>query len=206
MPICREASTSFRIYDDVLSADEVQTSFNAGPTATVGDADSDGDGLPDAVELDFFGNLDQSGTDDFDNDGLTNADEFERGTNPKLADSDGDSLNDGPEVADGTDPLSADSDDDGLNDAEEKAAGTNALLADSDSDGFGDVAEVGLGSDPNDAASIPEPVVGRAAHRYSFNEGAGAIVGDSVGGADGEVKGDGFSWNGNSASVEWRDI
>ena len=43
---------------------------------------SDGDSLPDAWELDHFGNLDQTGDDDFDGDGLTNAQEYLNGTDP----------------------------------------------------------------------------------------------------------------------------
>ncbi len=45
--------------------------------------DSDGDGLPDALELQLFGNLAQSGTDDFDGDGVSNYDEFVAGTDLK---------------------------------------------------------------------------------------------------------------------------
>ena len=47
---------------------------------------------------------------DSDEDGLTNAEEKELGTDPKNADSDGDGLNDGDEKGFGTDPLKADSD------------------------------------------------------------------------------------------------
>jgi chitodextrinase len=67
-------------------------------------ADSDGDGLPDAWEARFFGNLAQSATGDPDGDGLTNAQEFARHTNPAAADTDGDGYSDGAEVAAGTDP------------------------------------------------------------------------------------------------------
>ena len=45
--------------------------------------DSDGDGLPDALELQLFGDLSQSGTDDFDGDGVSNYDEFIAGTDLK---------------------------------------------------------------------------------------------------------------------------
>jgi Tol biopolymer transport system component len=48
-------------------------------------ADSDGDGLPDALELQLFGGLGQSGTDDFDGDGVSNYDEFVAGTDLKDA-------------------------------------------------------------------------------------------------------------------------
>ena len=43
--------------------------------------------------------------DDYDNDGLTNAEEEAKGTDPKNPDSDGDGKKDGPEVENGCDPL-----------------------------------------------------------------------------------------------------
>ncbi len=49
--------------------------------------DTDNDGLPDDWELKHFGNLDQSGTDDSDNDGTNNFGEFDGGRNPALPDS-----------------------------------------------------------------------------------------------------------------------
>ena len=42
---------------------------------------------------------------DGDNDGLTNSEEKELGTDPNIADTDGDGLDDGDEIARGTDPL-----------------------------------------------------------------------------------------------------
>ncbi|MFC7337453.1 hypothetical protein ACFQY0_09725 [Haloferula chungangensis] len=56
--------------------------------------DSDGDGLPDAWERKFFGNLDKGPDDDGDGDGLTNRDEWLIGTDPTRADSDDDGLDD----------------------------------------------------------------------------------------------------------------
>jgi len=44
--------------------------------------DTDNDGLPDAWEMMFFGNLAQAGDDDTDGDGLTNLQELTAGTNP----------------------------------------------------------------------------------------------------------------------------
>ena len=66
--------------------------------------DTDGDGLSDGDEVDFYG------TDalraDTDGDGLDDADELETyGTNPLLADTDGDGVLDAAEIAAGSDPL-----------------------------------------------------------------------------------------------------
>jgi hypothetical protein len=62
---------------------------------------------------------------DSDEDGLTDAEEAELGTDPNNADSDGDGLADGVEVELGTSPTSADTDGDGYTDAEEQAEGTS---------------------------------------------------------------------------------
>lgn len=66
--------------------------------------DSDGDNIPDYWEQEWFGNLNQNATTDWDDDGLTDLEEFQHGTNPKDADSDDDGVNDGLEVTAGTDP------------------------------------------------------------------------------------------------------
>ena len=44
--------------------------------------DSDGDGLLDSWELQFFGDLGQEAAGDFDGDGFTNLEEFGAGTDP----------------------------------------------------------------------------------------------------------------------------
>ncbi|MBI1841918.1 MAG: lamin tail domain-containing protein [Verrucomicrobia bacterium] len=63
----------------------------ASPTpGTSGDAtfiDTDGDGLPDAWETSYFGDLSQSADDDYDHDGMTNLQEFLAGTDPKAPES-----------------------------------------------------------------------------------------------------------------------
>ncbi|MFC4281800.1 hypothetical protein ACFOXZ_13515, partial [Thalassotalea piscium] len=73
------------------------------------DTDDDGDTLPDAWEqangLDKNNSYDS--TLDSDNDGLTNLEEYNLGTNPTLMDTDGDGYTDGFEVNSGTDPLSS---------------------------------------------------------------------------------------------------
>lgn len=73
----------------------------------IDEVDTDGDGLADDWELAHWGNLttvnDPSA--DFDGDGLTNFQEFQRGLNPTVADMDGDGFSDGREVALGTYPF-----------------------------------------------------------------------------------------------------
>ncbi len=69
--------------------------------------DTDGDDLPDGWEEEYGLNPNDpndSGLDS-DNDGLTNLQEYQAGTNPTLVDSDGDGFSDDVEIASGTDPL-----------------------------------------------------------------------------------------------------
>lgn len=93
--------------------------------------DSDGDGLNDGVEIDF--NLDPTNPGDaaadFDNDGLTNAEEIALGTSHTVADTDGDGLTDGEEVnIYATDPLLEDTDGGGRSDSNEiNVDGTDPL-------------------------------------------------------------------------------
>ncbi|QCX00925.1 DUF11 domain-containing protein [Aggregatimonas sangjinii] len=158
--------------NDGLTNDEEAT---AGTDPNV--ADSDGDGIDDGQEVNIDGTdpLDSCssvggmplGTDDCDNDGLTNDEEATAGTDPNVADSDGDGINDGQEVnTDGTDPLDscsavggtplgiADCDNDGLTNDEEATAGTDPNVADSDGDGINDGQEVNTdGTDPLDSCS-----------------------------------------------------
>ncbi len=81
---------------------------------------------------------------DPDGDGLTNREEKELGTNPKVADTDGDGLSDGDEVKKyNTNPLKADTDGDGLSDGDEVLKyHTDPLKADTDGDGLSDGDEV----------------------------------------------------------------
>lgn len=110
-------------------------------------ADSDGDGLDDFYEV--FGtytdplscDTDKNGIsdadEDFDEDGLTNRQERESGTEPYNADTDEDGLKDGEEVNTyKTDPLKNDTDDDRLEDGDEIFFGTDPLNPDSDGNGI----------------------------------------------------------------------
>ncbi len=136
---------------DPLKADSDGDGFKDGLEVSAGSdpldassvpADQDLDGLADAWEQKYFGDLSATAGGDPDNDGLTNLQEQSLGTDPTKADSDGDGLNDGAEITAGTNPLKADSDGDGLNDGAEITAGTNPLKADTDGDGLTDGAEV----------------------------------------------------------------
>ena len=114
--------------------------------------DTDGDGLNDYYEVfgtftdptkaDTDDNGVNDGDEDFDEDGLTNLEEFENKTDPYIADTDGDGLSDGDEVHTyGTDPLVADTDGDGLDDSDEIVLGTNPLMQDTDGNGVIDSKE-----------------------------------------------------------------
>lgn len=117
-------------YEDILGTDKNK-------------ADTDGDGLSDGYEVLYLGtdplkvdsddNGINDGDEDFDNDGLTNAQECELGTDPNNADTDGDGLNDGAEVnTHGTDPLKYDTDSDGISDGDEITLGLNPNSAATD--------------------------------------------------------------------------
>ncbi|MGB1130279.1 MAG: hypothetical protein ACPG4K_09515, partial [Haloferula sp.] len=138
--------------------------------------DTDGDGMPDTFETAYSGTATGlSPDDDLENggsgDGLTNLEEYERGTDPTDPDSDGDGLDDGPEVAGAglrpeTDPMKIDSDGDGLSDLVEtntgswvdaNDTGTNPMLVDTDGDSLSDKVETNSGTyvDANNTGTNP---------------------------------------------------
>jgi hypothetical protein len=101
-------------------------------------ADSDGDGIPDDLELTLGLNPNNAADafEDIDRDGLSNRDEALGGTDLRQADTDLDGLSDGEEVRPGSDgfitnPLSVDTDGDGVRDALEVASGSNPADASS---------------------------------------------------------------------------
>ena len=125
-------------------------------------ADTDGDGMSDALEIEnHFNPAVSDATADADSDGMNNAAEIAAGTDPRHPDTDRDSIADGAEAARGTSPLNPDTDGDALNDGDEinfYPFPSSPTLVDSDNDGFTDAAERTYGSNPMSAASTPPPV------------------------------------------------
>ncbi len=81
--------------------------------------------------------------DDYDNDGLDLAKEYEYDTNPFSEDTDEDGLDDYSEInVYGTNPIKSDSDNDGMGDGTEVSCGLNPLLKDTDGNGVEDGQEV----------------------------------------------------------------
>ena len=112
-------------------------------------SDTDGDGLDDYYEFLQLGtsltepDTDENGIsdaeEDFDGDGLNNAQEYLYGTLPWESDTDEDGLSDGDEVlVYGTDPLKPDTDGDGLIDGDEPAMGFDPTKPDTDENGIPD--------------------------------------------------------------------
>ncbi len=141
--------------DGLSDAEEYGTDYNGLKTDPC-NADTDGDGIPDGVEVGKLVSV--AATCTFTPDADPNSK-----TNPTLADSDGDAVKDGVEDAnhDGrrqpteTDPVRKDTDCDGFSDGEElaMAAGcvTDGTKRDTDGDGLPDGVEGGLqpvGADP----------------------------------------------------------
>ena len=145
-----------RVHDRPLTPAEIEAKYTA-EAGEFGLIDFDNDGLPTGFERQYPGFLNPNDAADAgrdqDGDGLTNLQEFTRGTAIDRADTDGDGLTDGAEVSRSLNPFAPDTDGDGLPDGAETA--TNPALADSDSDGFLDGQEVFHGSNPNLATSVP---------------------------------------------------
>ena len=149
-----------RVHDRALTAAEITAKY-AAEADEFGLVDRDNDGLPTWFEKQYPGILNpDDATDaakDFDNDGLTNLQEFQLGTAVDKADTDGDGLKDGAEVNHlpaPTNPLVADTDQDGIPDGAETT--TDPTVADSDGDGFPDGQELLHGSNPLLATSVPD--------------------------------------------------
>ncbi len=153
-----------RLYDGALSEAIIAQHFNDGPSGTPGAAaatDTDGDGLPDWFERAYGLNPNDPADAalDADTDGLTNLQEFQRGSSPLKADTDGDGLPDAAETNTGIF-------------ASASNAGSSPVAYDSDSDGLGDWTEVQIGADPVTPNTTAVPLL----HRWSFNEPANEAV------------------------------
>lgn len=109
--------------------------------------DTDDDGLTDGEEFfDYHTNMVESDTDD---DGLTDYDEIKiYKTHPNRPDSDGDGISDGEEVRRGANPNTGDADKDRLLDVDEVKFGTDINNLDTDGDGMSDFKETRSGFDP----------------------------------------------------------
>ncbi len=107
-----------------------------------GSIDSDSDNIPDCKEKEFGLNPNnaEDANADFDNDGLTNLMEYQRGTNPRQADTDSDGILDRYEIENGLNPLNNDADgdldNDGITNINEFILGTKADDNDTDNDGI----------------------------------------------------------------------
>ena len=104
----------------------------------INNKDSDGDGIEDLQEMyvtatdptkkDSDNNGTDDGSEDPDEDGLSNKQEVGKKTHPKMADTDHDGINDGDEVLKyKTNPTDPDTDKDGIRDGDELLIGTDVL-------------------------------------------------------------------------------
>ena len=137
--------TNKTTYGDSLN-DYWKTIFGYTKPHTLGgltSGDSDQDGLPDSWETNWWGNLAQGATNDFDGDTISNWGEYLIGSNPKIQDTDGDGLTDGDEI---------------------NVYFTDPRLADTDGDGWRDNVEIALGTDPRNAASFPASISGTTSY------------------------------------------
>ena len=118
-PASSNAATMFYIvgdtsagFDDGDGYSEYRERYVEGSNPLVFDMrDTDGDGMHDWHEIMLFGDLSQTGTNDFDDDGLANDQEMILHSNSvewicdaSLFDTDGDGTDDGTEVGQGSDP------------------------------------------------------------------------------------------------------
>lgn len=144
--------------------DSLEIQFGSDPY----DDDTDNDGVNDYLELNWLNtdpNSTNNGSEDADNDGLTNAEESTIGTNPAYYDTDHDGLSDYDEIYKyKTDPLNSDSDNDGVSDGTEVLNGSDPLTAEKEFS-----TEISVGS-----VNGSNPVVASATV-VTDNKGAGTL-------------------------------
>lgn len=136
--------------------------------------DQDGDTMPNLYELSHGLNPKvNDGSLDLDNDGLSNLDEFSRGTLPNDTDTDNDGMPDGWEVSYGLDPLTndaaGDADYDGLSNLAELQNNTKPNDWDTDNDGASDGQEVSQGTNPLDMDTDNDGMYDGFEIRYQLN-------------------------------------
>lgn len=165
-------AAEWRYTDDAppMAADEIQYSLRVSFASSDGSIrhfdtppqryvpDSDDDGVPDQWERQYFGTLDEWMGGDYDEDGLSNRQEYDAGTSPANADSDADGMRDGREPQFGYDPLdpadgAQDDDADGLPNGWELTYDLNPRWNDDadwdfDGDGMTNLMEYAAGKDP----------------------------------------------------------
>jgi hypothetical protein len=108
--------------------------------------DEDGDGLPDSWEQNYFGNLDQGPSEDYDGDGYSNLEEYQAGSDPTKSQT-----------------IPTDIDGDGLPDIWEQNHFGNLNQGagdDYDGDDFSNLEEYQAGSNPVDPKITPEDMDG----------------------------------------------
>ncbi|MCX6992831.1 MAG: hypothetical protein NT011_06770, partial [Kiritimatiellaeota bacterium] len=135
----------------LINLSDVQFLDNA--KIIIRDKDTDNDRLPDAWEMYYFGNLDQTGDMDYDGDGESNLDEYIKdgvNQNPANWDSDGDGLSDGFESHYNSAAFGF------AKSAKQVSATLNLTAWDTDGDGYSDGAELlRYRTDPLDPTSYP---------------------------------------------------
>jgi hypothetical protein len=125
------------------------------------------DGMDDDWEIYYFGTTSRNGKGDYDDDGLTDLNEYRIGSNPTLTDTDSDGISDGNEDANHngtvdsgeTNPTKSDTDSDGMTDGWEVQYGLDPLVNDAnddkDNDGYTNLKEYQRRTDPSDSNSYP---------------------------------------------------
>jgi pectin methylesterase-like acyl-CoA thioesterase len=101
--------------------------------------DGDGDGMSDVWEQQYFGGTSQTAIGDYDNDGVSNLQEYQKGLLPNDTDTDNDGMTDGEEVSNGLDPLGDD------------------RFEDKDGDRYPNIFEIKNGANPSISSSAPSP-------------------------------------------------
>jgi hypothetical protein len=166
--------------DEADNGTEFDASSNPNLAASV-PGDIDGDSFPDTVEIQYFGNLNQTPGGDFDGDYSSNIVEINANTSPTNAnvwpDVEPDGMADGWESANGL------------------LVGSDDSAGHADDDGFTNLEEFRAGTDPRDTAWAPGQA--KIAHRWSFS----GDLDDSVGGSDARIANDDVANAGISSSL-----